>query len=139
MQRISKNLLRGSQAIIQSLAHGLDPETGHELPKDSIVNRIEVNRALSTSLLALEQMDARLARRSQLPDSVGKKWTEEETQRLKDEFNSDEAIPVIATKHARTVRAIEARLVVLGLLTAAQPAINSSFLENRRSRGKDGE
>jgi hypothetical protein len=54
------------------MIHGLNPETGEELPKDSIVNRIEVNRALSTGVIALEQMEARLARRAQLPGNVGR-------------------------------------------------------------------
>jgi hypothetical protein len=51
---------------------GVSGGWGEELPKDSIVNRIEVNRALSTGVIALEQMEARLARRAQLPGNVGR-------------------------------------------------------------------
>jgi hypothetical protein len=52
MQPTNKNQFQRARTIIQSLVHGLDPETGHELPKDSIVNKIEVNRALSTGVLS---------------------------------------------------------------------------------------
>jgi hypothetical protein len=66
---------------------------------------------------AIDQMTARLARRARLPDKVGKTWTDEEEQRLRDEFSGGEPIPLIATKHGRAIRAIEARLERLGLLT----------------------
>ena len=101
-----------ARTVIQSLVQGVDPETGDELPKNSIVNRIEVNRALSTSILAIDQMSARLVRRAQLPESVGKTWTEDEEQVITDEFNAGDPTSLMATKHGRTIRAIEARLVV---------------------------
>ncbi len=63
---------------IQSLAHGLDPETGVELPKDSIVNKTVVNQALTVGAFALDQMRAHLTRWSQLPEDIGKTWTFEE-------------------------------------------------------------
>jgi hypothetical protein len=49
--------------VIQSLVQGIDPETGDELPKKNIVNRIEANRALSTGILALDQAGVRLVRK----------------------------------------------------------------------------
>ncbi len=107
-----------ARVILDSLVQGLHPKTGGELPNDSVVNEIDVNRAMATAVLALDQMSARLARRAQLPESVGKTWTEEEEQRLRDGFTGGEPIPLIATKHGRTIRAIEARLEKLGLLTA---------------------
>ena len=100
------------------------------------MNHIEVNRAMSTAIMALDQMTARLTRRAMLPEKVGKGWTEEEERRLKDEFNRSEPVPLIATKHGRTIRAIEARLERLGLLTADQRTTNNSFVGTPAKKGE---
>jgi hypothetical protein len=81
-------------------------------------------------------MSARLARRAQLPSSVGKAWTEEEERRLKDEFSADDPIPLIASKHGRTIRAIESRLEKLGILTADQKMSTNSFAGKGKRRDK---
>lgn len=127
-----------ARTVIQSLVRGVDPETGDGLAKNSIVNRIEVNRALSTSILAIDQMTARLVRRAQLPESVGKTWTGGEERTLRDEFKAGEPVQLIATKHGRTIRAIEARLEKLGLITAGQRATSSSFVETSRTQKEEG-
>ena len=44
-----------------------------------------------------------------------KGWTEEDEQQLKEEFGRSESLRLIAEKHRRTIRAIEARLERLGL------------------------
>jgi CO dehydrogenase/acetyl-CoA synthase epsilon subunit len=121
------NRYQKARAVLQSLIQGLDPETGAELPKDTIVNRIEVNRSMLVAVTAMEQVAARVFRRAQLPESVGKTWTDEEEQQLKAEFANSEPIPLIATKHGRTIRAIEARLELLGLLSADQHTTSNSF------------
>jgi hypothetical protein len=113
-----KNQFQRARVVIQSLVQGVHPGSGKDLPKDSIVNEVEVTRAL-TAVMAIDQVSARLARRAQLPESVGKAWTEEEERRLRAAFNRSKPIPEIATEHGRTVRAIEARLEKLGLLTPA--------------------
>jgi hypothetical protein len=56
-----------------------------------------------TAVTAMDQVEARMLRRSQLPESVGKTWTNEEERRLQDEFANSEAINLIATKHGRTI------------------------------------
>ena len=116
-----------ARAVLQSLIQGLDPETGVELPKDAIVNRIEVNRSMLVAVTALEQVQARILRRAMLPEGVGKTWTDEEEQRLKGEFANSDPIPLIATKHSRTIRAIEACLELLGLLRPDQRTTSNSF------------
>ena len=121
------NRYQKARAVLQSLIQGLDPETGAELPKDTIVNRIEVNRSMLVAVTAMEQVAARVLRRAQLPESVGKTWTDEEERQLKAEFENSEPIPLIATKHARTIRAIEARLELLGLLRTDQRTTSNSF------------
>jgi hypothetical protein len=112
-----KDQFQRARTILDSLVHGVHPRTGDELSQDSVINEIEVTRAMATAVLALDQMSVRLARRAQLPRSVGKSWTEAEEQRLKDEFTRGETPASIAASHGRTVRAIEARLLKLGLLT----------------------
>lgn len=116
-----------TKQVLQALIQGVDPETGNELPKDTVLNRVDVVRALLSSMDAIEQVTARAARRAQLPSGVGQHWTEEEEQRLKDSFAKGDAIPDIAHSHNRTVRAIEARLERIGLLTADQRTTNNSF------------
>ena len=123
----SRNQIQKARSVLESLVQGLDPETGEDLPKKDIVNRIEVNRSMSIALTALKEVDARMVRRSQLPESVGKTWTEEEEQQLKAEFANSEPISDIAAKHGRTIRAIEARLERVGLLRPDQRTTNDSF------------
>jgi hypothetical protein len=132
----TKKQYQKARAVLQSLIQGLDPETGAELPKEAIVNRIEINRSMIAAVTAMEQVEARILRRAQLPESVGKTWTDEEEQRLKAEFADSEPIPLIATKHQRTIRAIEARLERLGLLRPDQRTTNNSFM-GQPSRSDD--
>jgi hypothetical protein len=124
---LSRNQIRKARNVLEYLIQGLDPETGKDLPKEDSVNRIEVNRSMSIALTALKEVDARMVRRSLLPESVGKTWTDEEEQQLKAEFANSEPIPDIATKHGRTIRAIEARLERVGLLRSDQRTTNDSF------------
>jgi len=63
---------RNARSVLQSLIQGVDPATGAELPKDAIVNRIEINRSMLVAMTAMEQVEARMLRRAQLPESVGK-------------------------------------------------------------------
>ncbi len=115
--------------VLNALIQGVDPDTGAELPPDTVLNRPDVLRALLASAAALDAVQARALRRAQLPASVGKTWTDVEEQQLRDEFTTNnEPIPLIATKHRRTVRAIEARLERLGLLRADQRTTNNSFM-----------
>ncbi len=117
---MSSHNIDRAKHVIQSLIHGNDPVTGEELPSDAVINRIEVNRALLVALTAIEEKAARAARRAQLPSGVGKPWSTAEEEALSAEFKRSESIEDIATKHRRTVRAIEARLELLGLLTQDQ-------------------
>ncbi len=117
-----------SRQILQALVQGADPETGSELPRDTVLNRVDVVRALLAAIEALDSVSARALRRAQLPESVGKSWSEGEVRQLKEEFVGGESVPDIATKHGRTVRAIEARLERLGLLRTDQRTTDNSFL-----------
>ena len=126
-----------SRQVLQALVQGIDPETGSELPEDTVLNRVDVVRALLGAIVALEAMNARALRRANLPGSVGKTWSEEEQRQLKEEFARGEPVPDIATKHRRTVRAIEARLERLGLLRTDQRTTENSFVGG--SGAKEGQ
>ena len=131
-----RNQYQRARAVLKSLIQGLDPETGAELPRDAIVNRFEINRSMHVAVTAMEQMEARALRRALLPESVGKTWTDEEEQLLKTEFANAEPIPVIADRHGRTIRAIEARLELFGLLSADQRTTSNSFTGSPSRRKK---
>ena len=133
-----KNQLQKARVVLQALVHGLHPVTGDELPREDMVNDIEVNRAMAIAVMALDQMATKLTRREALPDKVGNAWTAEEEQQLKDEFNRNESAPDMAIAHGRTLRAIEARLERLGLLRADQRMTRGGFTSSpaREEEGK---
>jgi hypothetical protein len=115
--------------ILQALVQGVDPLTGDELPPGTILQQADVLRALLAGLAALEQTAARAQRRAQLPDNVGRAWSDDEEQTLIAAFKSKDPLTDIAARHGRTVRAIEARLERLGLLTQEQRSTNNSFVK----------
>jgi hypothetical protein len=116
-----------ARQVLQALIDGVDPGTGTDLPNDAVLNRPDVIRALLTSISALDAVQARAQRRAQLPAGVGKSWSNDEERKLREEFTNGEPIPLIATKHARTIRAIEARLERIGLLNSDQRMTHNSF------------
>ena len=97
------------------------------LPGDCVIHRTDILRALLAGLAALEQTAARAQRRSQLPDNVGRAWTTEEESRLVSAFKKGDSAVAIAHEHGRTLRAIEARLEKLGLITAEQRTTRGGF------------
>jgi hypothetical protein len=123
-----------ARTILQGLVQGVDPATAEELPGGTILQQADVLRALLAGIAALEQVGARAQRRAQLPDNVGRTWTAEEEQTLITGFQEGVPVAQIAIKHRRTVRAIEARLERLGLLTAEQRTTHNSFTGSPTSR-----
>ena len=116
-----------ARQILQSLIQGVDPVSGAELPRETVLQHAEVLRALLAGLAALEQTAARAQRRAQLPDNVGRSWTTEEESRLVTAFKRGDSPVVIARQHGRTLRAIEARLEKLGLITAEERTTRGGF------------
>ncbi|HXS19605.1 MAG TPA: hypothetical protein VN735_00170 [Steroidobacteraceae bacterium] len=116
-----------ARQILQSLIQGLDPVTGQELPHETVLQHADVLRALLAGLSALEQTAARAQRRAQLPDKVGQAWTTEEEARLVAAFKKGDSPVAIARQHGRTLRAIEARLEKLGLITAEERTTRGGF------------
>jgi hypothetical protein len=116
--------LRARQ-ILQTLAQGFDPLTGEELAPGTVLEHAAVLRALVLGVSALEQMAARAQRRAHLPCNVGRAWTDEENAALVSAFRSGDALKDIAIRHGRTLRAIEARLERMGLMTHEQRATHN--------------
>lgn len=116
------------KSILKSLIEGRDPGSGDQLPPECVVHRPAVLRALLAGFDALDQTAARAQRRAQLPGNVGNAWTTDEESRLVSAFRSGESPADLARKHERTLRAIEARLEKLGLITAEQRTTRGGFL-----------
>lgn len=126
-----------ARQILQALVQGVDPVTGQELDASTVLQHADVLRALLAGVVALEQTAAREQRRAQLPGNVGRSWTADEEQSMVNEFQAGNSVAEIAVTHGRTLRAIEARLERLGLISPEQRSTSSSFVgtPSRRTKG----
>ena len=118
---------RRARQILQALIQGVDPFDGNELPAGTVLQQADVLRALLAGVAAMEQDSARALRRAQLPRNIGRTWSAGENTQLIDAFKAGESLGDIALKHGRTLRAIEARLEKLGLLSAAERTTADRF------------
>ncbi len=84
-------------------------------------------RAMLAGCSALEERTARASRRAQQPKNIGQTWTSEENERLIQAFKSGESLEAVAARHGRTLRAIEARLEILGMITREQRTTENRF------------
>jgi hypothetical protein len=116
-----------ARKILWALAQGIHPETHQVLPRNSIVNDINVTRAIQIAIAALDQVQSRQDRRSKLPANVGLPWSDPEEQQLTDLYRSPADIPAIADRLQRTVRGVEARLVRLGLMSTVERTTDDRF------------
>lgn len=104
-----------AEQILQALVQGIDPHTGEPL-KESVLQNAEVLRALLAGIGTLKGAQVRAKRRAQLPENVGKAWTDAELATLRREYESGQSIEEIAKTHGRSTRAIAHRLAKLGLI-----------------------
>ena len=65
----------GAQEILQALIHGFDPFTGEELEQGTVLQKVEVIRALLAGVESLNADALRAQRRAHLPENVGRAWT----------------------------------------------------------------
>jgi hypothetical protein len=121
---------RRARQILQALIQGVDPFDGSELPSGTVLQQADVLRAMLAGVAALEQDAARATRRALLPRNIGRTWSTDENAKLVDAFHKGETLENIATKHGRTLRAIEARLEKLGLITAEERTTKDRFGPN---------
>jgi hypothetical protein len=113
-----------AQALLATLANGVNPLTGEVFPADSPYQAPDVVRALYTAGRALEGR-AR-PRRAGTPAKAGTPWTEEEDRRLIAEFDAGVTLAELAQSHGRTPAGIQARLEKHER-TAQPPAARQSF------------
>lgn len=116
-----------ARRILMSLIEGRNPASGERLPSECVVHKSDVIRALLFSVSAIDSTDARARRRAALPANVGQDWTTAEEQQLRSEFTAKESLSDIAARHGRTLRAIEARLERMGLITAEERTTRGGF------------
>lgn len=116
-----------AREILVSLIQGREPGSEKELPSDCVVHRPDVIRALLVGVGAIDTTDARVKRRAQLPENVGIGWTTKEEEQLRSEFAAKTPLIEIAARHGRTLRAIEARLERMGLITAEERTTRGGF------------
>jgi hypothetical protein len=116
-----------ARTILMSLIEGRNPDSGERLPAECVVHRSDVIRALLLGMGAIDATNARAKRRAQLPKNVGRDWTTKEEEQLRCEFAAKEPVSAIAVRHGRTPRAIEARLQMMGLITAEQRTTRGGF------------
>jgi hypothetical protein len=100
--------------IVESLANGVDPETGEVYPPDSPYQRAPIVRALFAAREALERASESERRRQSLPTNTGAPWAADEDSRLAAAFDEGKSLVDLARAHDRTRGAIQARLVKLG-------------------------
>ena len=103
-----------AKKIVESLADGIDPETGEVLPGESPFNNPQVIRALFVASKALDKLAKRERRAHGLPHNAGKAWSDTEDKELLAAFDSGVSVKALSAKHARTEGAIASRLVRLG-------------------------
>jgi hypothetical protein len=121
-----------ARQILQALVNGVDPFTQDELAGGTVLQHADVVRAMLAGCSALEERATRPGRRKQQP-SIGKAWTPEEQDRLVQAFSSGEDLEQVAARHGRTVRAIESRLEILGVITSEQRTTGNPVASNQRA------
>jgi hypothetical protein len=119
------------QHVLRSLLGGVDPATGEVLAPVPLLQQPEVQRALLAAIGALESESSRTQRRASLPGNIGQPWTQGEEQQLAAAFKSGQALADIASRHGRSLTAIEARLERLGLLAPEQRVTRNRYSSNR--------
>ena len=114
-------------SVLQALIEGHEPASEVPLPSECVIHRADVMRALLAAVTALDRAEVRAQRRALLPDNVGKAWTGDEDTRLAEAFKAGQSPQEIAKRHRRTLRAVEARLQRMGLITESERTTRGGF------------
>jgi hypothetical protein len=113
--------------ILRTLASGIDPQTGVEIPLNSPYRHIKTTRALLTAVKELEGQQksytheelfppqAHQRREKIKPQMAGSSWSTLEDQELREEYHKGWSIATLAKIHQRTQGAISSRLLRLGI------------------------
>ena len=109
--------LQTARDIVDTLARGIHPVSGQAMPPDSPYIAPTVVSALRTVSQALQAgAPPARSRRADLPANTGKPWGNGDDEQLRLGFEAGTPTRDLAAALGRTPRAVEARLVVLGLL-----------------------
>jgi hypothetical protein len=106
--------------ILKSLAAGVSPDDGSNLPAGTPLQSPDVVRALFLAADSLEASNRNARRNANLPRNAGKPWSQEEDERLLTAFDAGATVVSLVAAHERTRAGIEARLVKHGRLDAEQ-------------------
>lgn len=113
--------------ILRTLAAGVDPQTGVEIPLNSPYRHIKTTRALLTAVKELEGQQKSYpheelfapqvcqTRGKIKPPLAGSSWSPLEDQELREEYHKGLSIATLAKIHQRTQGAISSRLLRLGI------------------------
>jgi hypothetical protein len=112
---------KDAQQLIETLAGGIDPETGEMLPADSPLNSTRVVRALFLAAKALDERGGKRDRPRADAANAGKPWAEEEDRQLAAAFDAGMTVVELTLAHGRTRGAIHSRLIRLGRLQPGRP------------------
>lgn len=104
---------------IRALAEGLDPESGHMLPGDSVCRKPLSVKALNRAVGALIAEQQREKSRA---GNSGKYWTGKEDAEVCEQVRNGMDFHDIAKQHNRSVASIVARLIKLGKITPQKTA-----------------
>ena len=113
--------------ILRTLASGIDPQTGVEIPLNSPYRHIKTTRALLTAVKELEGEQKSYTHEELFapqvcqtrgkikPPMAGSSWSPLEDQELREEYHKGLSIATMAKIHQRTQGAISSRLLRLGI------------------------
>jgi hypothetical protein len=106
--------------IIRQLADGLDPHSGQPFPTDSPFQHPQIVRALFVARQALDGAAASRGKAKPRAEHAGLPWSDDEDRRLADAYDAGTSAKDLAGRHKRSIAAIQARLVKLGKIPAAE-------------------
>lgn len=110
--------------VLNSLAQGVDPETGEVLPRTSVIQQPDVIRALGHAVTVFRHRVAGTDREKRKQSRGRQRWTVDEGRRLAQAFDSGVTIEELAASHGRTSSDIQRRLVKLGRIENEGPNRN---------------
>ena len=127
-----------AQALIATLANGVNPLTGEIFPADSPYQAPDVVRALYVAGRALETKSR--PRRAATAANAGKIWSDDDDRRLVAEFARGVPVAELTQSFGRTLAGIQARLEKNGrTLHVAEGSLpRQSFRFSASNRGRTG-
>jgi hypothetical protein len=99
--------------ILEALANGIDPISGEVLPSEHFLQHPDIIRSL---FLASQVMKGKITKIKGHRLNEGARWTNEEDEQVKNEFQNNIPVAEIAKAHQRSYGAIRSRLIRHGLI-----------------------